>query len=209
MAKPIDYFFSFERGINVDISNKCPLECYACDRQRGYRNNGLKVPGKDMTVDQFKKIMKNFGNFLIAGNLSDPVSNPYLVDFLHLTYKSKMKTSIVTAATHRSLDWYPQAFKANPDAGWTFGIDGLPEESCLHRINQDGEKLFKAMKIAVDMGIKATWQYIIFSYNQDHIEQAKEMAHEVGCRLELVYSPRFHKDDPYRPTRDDIRSQLP
>ena len=205
-----NYFFSLERGVNVDISNKCPLECYACDRQKGYRNNGLKVPGADMTLEQFQKVLKQFDKFLFAGNLSDPISNPLLIDFLRLAYEhNKRQVKVVTAASHRTLEWYQKAFDANPKAQWTFGLDGLPEESCLHRINQDGQKIFEAIKLAVKNKIHTTWQYIIFSYNENHIEDAKEMAKEVGCLLELVYSPRFGENDPYRPKNDEIRSKLP
>jgi MoaA/NifB/PqqE/SkfB family radical SAM enzyme len=209
MDQSVDYFFSLDRGINLDISNKCPLECYACDRQRGYRNHGLKVPGADMTIAQFKKILPMFRRILFAGNLSDPISNPLLIDFLKLCKQHNKPSKVVTSASHRPLEWYAQAFESNPSTQWIFGLDGLPEESCLYRINQDGEKIYQAIKLAVSMNMHTTWQYIIFSYNEDHIEQAKEMAHQIGCKMELVYSPRFGTNDPYRPKNHEIKTKLP
>jgi len=132
-------FFNLKRGLNIDISFRCPLECYACDRQRGYRNKGFSVPGQDMTIEQFEKIIHCFHKISFAGNLSDPTGNKKLIDFLKICYEHKKSTHIMTAATHRPFEWYIKAFKSNPKARWTFGIDGLPEESCLYRINQDGE----------------------------------------------------------------------
>jgi len=35
------------------------------------------------------------------------------------------------------MHWYESAFESNPNAEWHFGLDGLPEESHLYRINQD------------------------------------------------------------------------
>ena len=115
----------------------------------------------------------------------------------------------MTAATHRPFNWYIKAFEVNPKARWTFGIDGLPDESCLYRINQDGEKLFKIMKTCREMGLETKWQYIIFKYNQDHIEQAKQLAKDIDVVFELVYSGRFSSvTDPYRPTKNEITTRL-
>ena len=43
------------------------------------------------------------------------------------------------------MSWYIKAFKANINARWIFGIDGLPNESHNYRVNQDGEKLFNVI----------------------------------------------------------------
>ena len=202
-------FFNLKRGLNIDISFRCPLECYACDRQRGYRNKGFSVPGQDMTIEQFEKIIHCFHKISFAGNLSDPTGNKKLIDFLKICYEHNKSTHIMTAATHRPFDWYIKAFEVNPKARWTFGIDGLPDESCLYRINQDGEKLFKIMKTCREMGLQTKWQYIIFKYNEDHIEQAKQLAKDIDVVFELVYSGRFSSvTDPYRPTKNEITTRL-
>ena len=84
---------------------------------------------------------------------------------------------------------------------WLFGIDGLPEESHKYRINQDGIKLFDVAKLCVSKGIKTRWQYIIFKYNEDHIEKAKQMAHDNGIDFELNISSRFNgPEDSYLPS---------
>ena len=62
-------------------------------------------------------------------------------------------------------------------------LDGLPEESCLYRINQDGEKLFEVMKMGADKGLRIEWQYIVFSYNENHIEEANDMARDHGIEF--------------------------
>ena len=36
-------FFKGKRGLNIDITHRCALECLRCSRQREFRNHGLKV----------------------------------------------------------------------------------------------------------------------------------------------------------------------
>ena len=55
------------------------------------------------------------------------------------------------------------------------------------------------MKLAVMMGIKTYWQYIVFKYNQDHIEKAKNMAKSYGMIFKEQHSSRWDVNDPYRP----------
>ena len=103
---------------------------------------------------------------------------------------------IATAATSKKhkKDWYIKAFEANPEAKWTFGIDGLPDESCMYRINQDGVHLYEMMKLGANKGCNIVWQYIIFNYNQDHIEQARQMASDEGIKFRLSKSGRWDNE---------------
>ena len=91
----------------------------------------------------------------------------------------------------------------NLSAAWHFGLDGLPEESHKYRINQDGVKLFEIMKLAVSLGVKTYWQYIVFKYNQDHIEQAREMAKQYGMIFKEQHSSRWDVNDPYKPDQPE------
>ena len=72
-------------------------------------------------------------------------------------------------------------------------MDGLPEESHKYRIHQDGEHIYNMMKLGVEMGCNIIWQYIVFNYNQDHIEQARQMAKDDGIEFKLSLSSRWDK----------------
>ena len=207
-------FFMNRRSLNIDIGFRCPLECPRCQRQRGWRNFGKKVPGRDLTLDEIDKISDYYKDINFCGQLSDPVYHPKFPEILRLLYnkgdkrihKKSIKVEIHTAASQKSKAWYIKCFKANPLAEWLFGIDGLPEESNLYRINQDGEKLFNIM-IESKKYLQQTpvWQYIAFSYNEDHIEQAKKLAKENGVGFMLVQSSRWNdNDDPLRPKNKEV-----
>jgi hypothetical protein len=47
---------------------------------------------------------------------------------------------------------------------------------------------------------KPIWQYIVFSYNENDIEKAKQMAKKEGVILRLLLSTRFdYKNDSLKP----------
>lgn len=165
-----------------------------------YKDNGERVPGHDMSVEEYSKIIDFFDMVRFCGNLSDPVFNPNFITFLKMNYERGIKTKIHHAATGKPLSWYVKAYEANPDAVWIFGIDGLPKDSHKYRIRQKGEELFEALKLANYRGIDCVWTSIIFRYNEDTMEECKKLAEENNIRLVFVKSGRWMGDnDPLKP----------
>ena len=187
-----------KKSINLDISYRCTLECPKCRRQQSLKRLGNY--GHDISIENFKKILLYFDRLNFCGSISDPVMHPKFIEFLSLSINHKVKIS--TAVSQKSMRWYESALESNPKAEWHFGLDGLPEESHLYRINQNGTKLFEVMKLAASMGIKTYWQYIVFKYNQDHIDQAKDMAKNYGIIFKEQHSSRWDIDDPYKPDEE-------
>ena len=142
-----------------------------------------------MSIQEFNKVINHFKHVNFCGQVSDPVHHPKFIEFLELLYKNNSSVSVHHATAAKPRKWYPKAFQANPDARWWFGIDGLPNESHKYRINQDGEKLFDIMVEATKhLKTYPIWQYIVFKYNQDHVEYCKEWAKDIGCKFKLVLS---------------------
>lgn len=196
--------FEFKhKGCNLDISNLCTLECPKCMRTQW--KDKKQIPGSHMTIEQFTKIVNYFRYIHFCGQVSDPIFNPYFIEFLSICQAKNKKCTVHTAASHKPISWYEKAFDANKDAIWIFGLDGLPEESCMYRINQDGDKLFEVMKIGVEKGLQIDWQYIVFSYNEDHIEEAYNMAKDNGMQFIVNYSGRWTgEQDPYKPRNPEF-----
>ena len=191
-----------DRHIHIDNNAKCTLECPKCLRQTLRRRN-LPIPGQDLSVKDFIKLIDYWKGAIFCGQLSDPIFNPNLIEFIKICKEKNKPCEIHTAATSKkhTKEWYKRAFEANLDCEWVFGIDGMPHQSFVYRINQDGEFLFEMAKLAKEVGVKSViWQYIIFGYNEDYIEQAKELAKENNIILDLNFSARWNKkNDPYKP----------
>ena len=186
--------------INLDITHRCTLQCRRCNRAI-FAARGQRVPGEDMTTENFKKILNFFEEITFCGQISDPIFHPKFIDFLNLC-KDK-KVTVHTAASHKKEEWYKKAFEANTNAYWTFGIDGLPKDSHKYRINQDGEHLFKMACMASKIVKRVKWQYLIFNYNENNIDEAKKLAKDNNLILELQKSSRFCEDDPLMPENKD------
>jgi MoaA/NifB/PqqE/SkfB family radical SAM enzyme len=198
--------FFTRRSLNIDVTHRCALDCPRCQRWASYRRHGKKVPGIDFTISQIKKIISFYNELHFCGQYSDPVHHPKFIEILKLLREQRVSCSVHNASSAKSEDWYIKAFEANPGAHWIFGIDGLPYESHLYRINQDGEKLFNIMiKSKKYLVRKPTWQYIIFKYNQDHIEQAKRIANDNDIPIMIINSSRWwSNNDSYRPTIPEL-----
>ena len=180
------------RGLNIEGTPRCTLECPQCKRTTYFRLHNTKVvPGIDLTPNDLKKILKFFKKeILFSGQLSDPIFNPHFAELLAICKEHKVKCRVNTAATGRKEGWYENAFLANPKVIWTFGIDGPPHLSHKYRKNQNGVFLFEMMKMARLMGIRAIWQYIIFKYNEKYIDECKSLAEKYGIKISFIRSRR-------------------
>lgn len=169
----------------LDISTKCTLKCSECARQ--HFETPSQIPGRNWTLEEFSKVISVYKKIDFNGQISDAVFNPHFIDMLKLCYKNGVEVEISNAASQRNMEWYERAFEANPNAIWIFGIDGLPDQSCIYRENQDGEHLFNVMLRAKELNISVKWQYIVFDYNRENIEVAKSIAKKYKIDIEFNY----------------------
>lgn len=198
-------------NVNLDITHRCPLACERCQRFTSFTSKGLKVPGKDMTLEEFDKVMRFFTHLNFCGQVSDPVHHPKFIEILAKIREfnelrpravKPKSSSVHHASAAKPMKWYPKAFDANPDTRWWFGIDGFPKDSHKYRTNQDGEKLFEIMKLArKHLKRKPYWQYIVFSFNENDIDACHQMAKDIDVDFMVVNSSRWLSGaDPLRPT---------
>jgi len=184
--------------INLDITHRCSLECPRCQRSK-YKNS--TVPGQDLPVKDFEKITDHFDHILFCGQYSDPVHHPEFLKFLEICKDKNVRVSVHNASSAKSQDWYIQAFQVNSEARWVFGIDGLPEQSHIYRVNQDGVKLFDIMKESKKyLTHRPIWQCIVFSYNQYDIEEIKKISQQEEITLNIMTSSRWRENDRLKPT---------
>ena len=143
-------------------------------------------------------LVKFFNKIYFCGQLSDPIHHPNFIEILKLCKDTDVV--IHNSSSHKPRDYFIECFKANPNAHWVFGIDGLPEESHNYRIHQDGVKLFNIMLDAKKiLQNPPTWQILTFKYNEDSIEKCKQIARENDIAIMITQSSRWDKDDEYRP----------
>ena len=178
--------------LNIENSPRCTLQCPSCKRTNFKIKHGQNVPlpGSDITPDQLKKCLKYFNRINFCGQHSDPIFGRHFIEMLKICKDSNVFTEVHTAASHKPETWWREAFLANTDARWCFGIDGPPELSHLYRVNQDGEHLFNMMCLAKELGIDTHWHYIVFSHNEHAVDQYRELARSKGIKIQFKLSAR-------------------
>ena len=181
--------------LNIENSPRCTLECSMCKRTTYFDLHDTKnVPGIDLSLKDFKKCLDFFKKGVsFCGQLSDPIFNKDFIEMLKMCNDNKVDTRVMTAATGRKENWYKSAFLANPNAKWTFGIDGPPHLSHKYRKNQNGEFLFEMMIMAKEMGLRVYWQYIVFDYNEKYLEDCKKYSKLLKIDMQILYSQRSKK----------------
>ena len=208
--RPDQHSMFSRKKMNLDITHRCPIECLCCQRWSSFARHGIKVPGEDISLDNFKKLADHFLHLNFCGQVSDPVHHPKFIEILEHAFAMKRSVSVHHASGAKPEKWYPKAFAAHPKARWIFGIDGLPAESNMYRVNQDGEKIYRMMQVARGILIsKPVWQYIVFSYNEDHIQEAVQMAKAIDVDFMTLISSRWRTpDDPLKPKNSAMRLDL-
>lgn len=187
--------FSPKRQINLDISNKCGLACPACDRQSLIRNK-QKISGSDISLESMSKIIIYFDHIIFCGQVSDPTHHDQFKDILKMCLKKNKKVTVNVASTFRDIKFFTSCFllSRGKDIEWRFAIDGLPKDSHKYRINQDGEKLYEIMKKGSKLGVRCTWQYIVFNYNENDIDHCMSMAKDINVKFNKIISSRWGDD---------------
>jgi len=181
-------------SINLDITNRCRLQCPKCMRQ-AYPN--LHKRGRDISLENIEKISKGFKDLLFCGQMGDPIYHPKFDKIMDICKNNQVQVS--TNGSGKSPSWYKQIHKINPNIKWIFGLDGLPEQSHIYRVNQDGLKVFENMKMLSAMGGFVIWQYIVFRYNENDLTKAKILADQYNMEFIEIHSSRWKLNDPLRP----------
>lgn len=192
--------------ISIDLGYSCPIQCPMCIRtlQPELVKEAKREYG-NIRTDDLKKLCKFFDDLIFCGNLSDPIYHPKFIELMKIVIeKYKRKLMIVTNGSGKKRDWWETVFKlSRPGEGvivqnapvhWFFALDGLPHQSSKYRVNQNGEQVFEMMKMGSDMGCYIVWQWIVFGYNENSIEEGRELAAKHNIEFRILNSDRFHSE---------------
>lgn len=206
--------FSFQdlKQVHLEITTRCQASCPMCSRNYhgGLENPNLKLA--DWTINEFQQIFNNdlieqLSGVYFCGNFGDPIINKDLQDMCsYLTSKKEsMSVRIHTNGSARSVDWWQKLPSCLPrDHVVVFGIDGLEDTHGLYRIGTDFNQILKNAKTFIDAGGIAEWVFIKFKHNEHQVEQAKQLADEIGFqRFSVKNSSRFLTEDQFPVLKSD------
>ncbi len=192
--------------ISVDLGYSCPIQCPMCIRtlQPELVKEAKREYGNIRTAE-LEKLCKFFDDLVFCGTLSDPIYHPKFIELMKIVIeKYKRKLMIMTNGSGKKRDWWETVFQlSRPGEGvsaqdapvhWFFALDGLPHQSSKYRVNQNGEQVFEMMKMGSDMGCYIGWTWIVFGYNENSIEEGRELAAKHNIVFRISNSERFQPE---------------
>lgn len=184
---------------HLELSSKCVLACPRCPRTE--HPDKFKVEVLDL--DFIKKIMpvdvlKNTTRILLCGGQGDPI---YCKDFLEIIeyFKEtnpKIQLIITTNGSHRTTEWWKKLAELVTDIDRIiFSVDGWDQESNnIYRVNSKYDSIINGVKTLSENNkqVNITWSTIVFKFNQDKLDDIREIALNAGAHIyQVVNSSLF------------------
>ena len=188
--------------INFEAGIGCRLKCGGCMMRFHMSPKAMEYESQawdcryNISFDSYKVVFDVFKNFQFIGNLSDPIYHPDFIKTLKYMKGKEIGAKFHTNGSGKTKKWWTEVYKLSQGENWKwiFGLDGLPKDSHIYRINQNGEQVWEMMKLGRSMGATIDWQWIVFKYNQYDIDEGKLMAARYDINFLEMHSTRWVDD---------------
>jgi len=197
-------------GLTIELTNICTLKCSGCSRTQFIKMFPQHWKTQSINVTS----LMNFLDFditdmqiILCGTYGDPIYHP---DFHNTISQFKSRGAIlkiVTNGSYKTKQWWEQTVDMLTEQDTvTFSVDGLPENFTTYRVNADWKSIEVGMKVVAKGRCNSEWQYIPFSYNENNIEQARQLSKQLGIKQFIVqFSDRWDEHTEHlMPTKDKI-----
>lgn len=180
-------------GWHLELTQRCPLACPACDRTMFYETVNPKL---DINTDHVKKFfttqhLQNLQYMQLQGNLGDPIYHPnfheiaehfFPVNYLNVTTNGMHKIEF----WQRVLETWPSSSEI------TLSIDGLEDTNHMYRINSKWYQIQELFDLIAKQKHKCLieWKYIVFEHNHHQVEQAEKIANKIGINKFRIQKTR-------------------
>ena len=200
-------------GIHLEPTNLCTLKCSGCARTRfinqwpqHWHNHSVDVSD----LMQFLDIDLHGLVVTMCGNYGDPIYHPDLLDLIKAFKSQGAVLDIITNGSYRKQSWWQELTnELSSDDSVTFSIDGIPENFTQYRVNGDWETIHDAINVCVESSCKTIWKFIPFSYNENNIQQARQLSMDLGMdQFKVDFSDRFDEVTMhFKPNEDKIAAR--
>ena len=196
-------------GFNIEPTNICTLKCPGCSRTQFINQWPNRWQNHSLDIDNllnFLDVDLTGKSILLCGNYGDPIYHPDFINFVKKFKDRNADISIVTNGSHKKDTWWQELVEClSENDRIVFSIDGTPENFTEYRINADWSSIKTAIDVCVRSPVSTVWKYIPFSYNQDNIDEVKELSKQLGMDdFQLLFSDRFDEKTNYLKPADDL-----
>lgn len=186
------------RMVHVEASSRCNSHCPMCSR---YTGTGFVQPDlneEDLKPEVFYKLFtpeftQQLEHVYFSGVYGDPCLNKLLPEFVNYLLDNGCRSvSVDTNGGYRSPDWW--AGMARPGVQINFALDGASKETLnQYRIGVNYDKVLENLKAYVAAGGRAQWNFIVFKHNEHEVEQAQNLAADLGIDFRIKVTQKFRQ----------------
>ena len=180
--------------VHWEPTDKCNSACPMCPR---YDSEGFEIgtlENAEWTLESFKKawpvkFIKELKKILACGNYGDPCACKEFVDIYEYVREINPCIGLAcnTNGSLRNPAWWARlgaVMREDQNSGnyCTFSLDGLEDTNHLYRRNTNWKKIMENAKAFIDAGGIAHWDYIVFEHNEHQVDEARQLAKEMGFK---------------------------
>jgi MoaA/NifB/PqqE/SkfB family radical SAM enzyme len=185
----------------IDVCNVCNLRCPLCPTG----NTTIARKQAMLSLAEYRELfdkVKEFALVVSFYNHGEPLLNPDVFSIIEHTHRNRVGTNISS-----NFNW-PQPIEINDfiRSGLdyvTVSLDGITQESYQqYRVRGEIAEVFDNMKrlLAAKKALKSKtpfveWQFIVFKHNEHQVDQARQLASELGVDLLRFISPGVPPED--------------
>ena len=177
------------KEIHIEPTSICNAECPMCARNVNGIGLNPYITLKSLPVKWFEdnikpKQLQKLNKVFFCGNVGDPASAPELLKIIKYlkTHNPNLIIGLNTNGGLRNIDWWTKLGNLldGPLDYCVFSIDGLKDTNHLYRRKVIWNKLIENAKSFISTGASAHWDMLVFKHNKHEIEQARELADQLG-----------------------------
>lgn len=183
--------------LHVEITSRCVLKCPRCPRTElklDYLNQDIDPAVFRESFDD--RALKSIKKYLFCGHTGDPIYSHSLLPVVeYIKTNSTSQITIVTNGSYQKKDFWQQLGSLlDHNDSITFSVDGWDQDSnTKYRVNSDFETICENIKtLKRHSSLHLTWSMIYFSFNQDRVNEIRNLARQLGCdAFSTVKSSKF------------------
>lgn len=185
------------KTVHLEMTTKCNASCPMCLRTVQGGKINPQMPLIELSLEEIKKIfpqefVRQLKRIYMCGNYGDPASaQDTLEAFAYFReVNPEIRLDIFSNGSMRTPDWWGKLAGIVDHA--RFAIDGLAETNHLYRRGTSWNRIIENLKSFTEHGGYAEWDFIVFKHNEHQVQEAKELAEELGVtKFHIKKTGRF------------------
>jgi MoaA/NifB/PqqE/SkfB family radical SAM enzyme len=179
--------------LQVELSSMCNALCLGCYRidQDNFNRSHPGIPHKQFADPSVLKNLflteasKSVKTIEFCGTIDEPLMHPDFLNIIDMLAEIRpdLRITIHTNGSLRPVKFWQQlahGLEKFRSYGMMFSIDGLADTNHIYRQNTSFDKIMTNASAFISAGGQAEWQYLIFDWNKHQVQEAKQLASDMG-----------------------------